>query len=476
MLFNSFEFLIFFPVVTALYFLFPYKFRWPLLLIASCIFYMLFVPIYILILLVTILIDYVAAIYIEKTEGHKRKFYLVISIISTCVVLFIFKYFNFFNDNIRLLAEVAHWNYSVQSLKILLPIGLSFHTFQSLSYVIEVYRGNQKAEKHFGIYALYVMFYPQLVAGPIERPQNMLHQFYEKHNFNYDDVTYGLKRMLWGYFKKVVIADRLAIYVNAVYNNSSHHNGTTLFVATLFFALQIYCDFSGYSDIAIGSARVMGFKLMTNFNRPFFSKNISELWRRWHISLSTWFNDYLFTPIVVALRSWGKLAVVFAVLVTFAVSGLWHGAGWPYVVYGLLHGIAVAYEFLTKKIRKKIFKNLPELVVKVTSTFLTFTFICFTYIFFRAATFTQATSIVHKILFDHGKLFIAENNWLMIYASVFLSILFISDFIEEYGSLKSLAFYNNKNLFIRHLSYCSLVIIILLFGVFDKNQFIYFQF
>jgi D-alanyl-lipoteichoic acid acyltransferase DltB (MBOAT superfamily) len=437
---------------------------------------MFFVPVYILILLITILIDYVAAIYIEQTEGRAKKTYLVISIISTCIVLFIFKYFNFFNDNVRLVAQVAHWNYSVQALKILLPIGLSFHTFQSLSYVIEVYRGNQKAEKHFGIYALYVMFYPQLVAGPIERPQNMLHQFHEKHNFDYDNVSYGLKKMLWGYFKKVVIADRLAIYVNAIYNNQSHHNGTSLAVAAIFFTFQVYCDFSGYSDIAIGSARVMGFKLMTNFNRPFFSKSISEFWRRWHISLSTWFNDYLFTPLVVALRESGKFAVVFALLITFFISGLWHGAGWTFIVYGLLHGLAIVYEFLTRKWRKKLFKKSPTVLTEIISIISTFTFASFAFIFFRANTFADALSIINKILFDRGKLFIAEHNWLMVYAGSSVMLLLVVEFIEEYALFGKFSLYNNKNLAIRHLTYCSLVIIILLIGVFDKNQFIYFQF
>jgi alginate O-acetyltransferase complex protein AlgI len=320
------------------------------------------------------------------------------------------------------------------------------------------------------------MFYPQLVAGPIERPQNMLHQFYEKHDFDYSNVTYGLKKMLWGYFKKVVIADRLAIYVNAVYNNSNHHNGTSLMVATLFFAFQVYCDFSGYSDIAIGSARVMGFKLMTNFNRPFFSKSVTEFWRRWHISLSTWFNDYLFTPLVFMLRAWGKVAVVAAIVVTFFISGLWHGAGWTFICYGVVNGVAVVYEFLTKKFRKKLFFNVPEIISKTVSTILTFIFACFAYIFFRANTFADALNIIYKILFDHGRLFVAEHNWLMVYSVIFIAVLLVVEVVEEYGLLKKFSLYNNSHILIRNLTYCSLVIVILLLGVFDKNQFIYFQF
>src|ERR1035437_5555581 len=277
MLFNSIPFLIFFPVVTLLYFLLPHKFRWFLLLAASCFFYMFFKPEYILILAFTIVIDYFAGILLEnEPDKRKRKKYLVMSIIANIGVLAFFKYYNFLNSNITGMALLFGAKNPIPYLSWLLPIGLSFHTFQAMSYTIEVYRGNQKAERHFGIYALYVMFYPQLVAGPIERPQNLLHQFREKYYYDYDRVLEGLKLMLWGLFKKIAIADRLAIYVNAVYNNPGQHNGKSFALATFFFAFQIYCDFSGYSDIAIGIAKVMGFKLMTNFNRPYFAVNISE--------------------------------------------------------------------------------------------------------------------------------------------------------------------------------------------------------
>src|SRR4051812_23311866 len=270
MLFNSFDFLFFLTVVWTVNFFLPHRWRWAWLLGASCYFYMQFIPIYILILLVTIVIDYYAGIWIEETDDRiKKKRYLSLSILSVCAVLFVFKYFNFFNSNAAALAKMIGWNYPIGALRLILPIGLSFHTFQSLSYVIEVYRGHQKAERHFGIYALYVMFYPQLVAGPIERPQNLLHQFREVKRFDFGNLSSGLQLMAWGFFKKVVIADRLAVYVNAVYGDARHYSGLTLVLATLGFAYQIYCDFSGYSDIAIGAARVMGFKLMRNFNSPY---------------------------------------------------------------------------------------------------------------------------------------------------------------------------------------------------------------
>jgi D-alanyl-lipoteichoic acid acyltransferase DltB (MBOAT superfamily) len=260
---------------------------------------MYFVPIYIVILMGTIVIDYIAGIFIEKNEGKKRKAFLILSLIANIGVLAVFKYYNFFTENVNYIFSLNNFSVKLPYLSILLPIGLSFHTFQAMSYTIEVYRGNQKAEYNFGIYALYVMFYPQLVAGPIERPQNVLHQFYEKHHFDYNNAVTGLRLMLWGMFKKVVIADRLSQTTDAVFNNPGEYSATSIFIATIFFSFQIYCDFSGYSDIAIGSARVMGYRLMLNFNRPYNAKTITEFWRRWHISLSTWFKDYLYIPWVV---------------------------------------------------------------------------------------------------------------------------------------------------------------------------------
>jgi alginate O-acetyltransferase complex protein AlgI len=338
MLFNSLSFLIFFLIVSSLYFSLPHRFRWILLLGASCFFYMCFVPIYIVILAATITVDYVAGILIERTPAPARKkAYLVMSIVSVCAILFVFKYFNFFNNNLAALARVLHWNYPIKTLRVILPIGLSFHTFQSLSYVFEVYRGRQRAEKHFGLYSLYVMYFPQLVAGPIERPQNLLHQFKEVKHFDWQRLWNGASLSLWGLFKKVVVADSLAIYTDTIYNNSRQHTGTSLLVATYFFAIQIYCDFSGYSDIARGISRIYGIELMKNFETPYFAKSISEFWSRWHISLSTWFRDYVYIPLGgnrVSL-AWN----MFNIGVVFLISGLWHGANWTFVIWGALHGM-----------------------------------------------------------------------------------------------------------------------------------------
>ena len=321
MLFNSLEFAIYFPIVVALYFLSPQRWRVLWLLIASCAFYMAFIPVYILILFVTILIDYIAGIYIEENTGRKRVVLLWVSIASTCVVLGVFKYLGFFANSFVTVAGWTGWHLPPVVTGVILPIGLSFHTFQSLSYVVEVYLGRQKAERDFIVYATYVMFFPQLVAGPIERPQHMLHQFRERHEFTYSNVTSGLQRMAWGFFKKLVVADRLALYVNDVYGAPASYNGLQLTLATVFFAYQIYCDFSGYSDIAIGTAQIMGFRLMENFQTPYNSHSVSEFWRRWHISLSTWFKDYLYLPLGGSRVAPGRH--IANLLITFGISGLW---------------------------------------------------------------------------------------------------------------------------------------------------------
>jgi alginate O-acetyltransferase complex protein AlgI len=483
-LFNSIEFIFFFPIVTSIYFLLPHKFRWFMLLISSCIFYMAFIPSYILILFVTIIVDYLAAILIENSEGSKKKFYLIISIVSTCLILFIFKYFNFFSSSLEFIVNLTGIEYKSKLLDLILPIGLSFHTFQSLSYVIEVYRGKQKAEKHFGIYSLYVMFYPQLVAGPIERPQNLLHQFREFHKFDYDRVTDGLKLMLFGMFKKVVIADRLSVFVNQVYSSPTSFEGPALVMATIFFAFQIYYDFSGYSDIAIGSAKVMGFDLMKNFDRPYFSKSISEFWTRWHISLSTWFKDYLYISLggnrVSAFR-WQ-----FNLFFTFLISGLWHGANWTYVIWGMLNGFYLVFSIWTFDIRNKIEKKLYLSNNKIYKIIITFSLICFSWIFFRAKNVSDAIYIV-------SHLFTGFDN--------LISISYIRKTISEQGNIKTLEFIiacmlligmeiihliqrkykirdliSKNNIFMRWSIYYLLILSIIFLGVFNKNDFIYFQF
>lgn len=441
----------------------PHSLRWIHLLFFSCVFYCFFIPAYLLILAGTILIDYAAARLMEHSSEKVRKIWLIASIVSTCLVLIVFKYYNFFTESFASVAHILGLKYSIGTLSIILPIGLSFHTFQSLSYVIEVYKGNQKAEKHLGVYALYVMFYPQLVAGPIERPQNMLHQFYERHHFSYQNLVIGLKLMLWGFFKKVVIADRLSVYVDSVYSNQEYHNGTTLIVATVFFTFQIYCDFSGYSDIAIGSARIMGFKLMTNFNRPYFAKSISEFWKRWHISLSTWFRDYVYVPLGGSRVSipW----VSFNLLITFCISGLWHGANWTFVIWGALNGVYL----VIAKIWRSYHRPLKGHILT------TFILVVLSWVFFRSDSTTEALSILKKMTFDHGRLFWGDSRT-FIYGTFFLIILLIVEAFEEYKLMNSFSLFNHQSWFVRRSSYLIVILLILMFGVFDNNQFIYFQF
>jgi D-alanyl-lipoteichoic acid acyltransferase DltB (MBOAT superfamily) len=334
-------------VVALYFFVVPLKWRWLLLLTASCYFYMAFIPEYILILALTIVVDYYAGIKIEESRGRAKKIYLWSSIVVTCLILFFFKYLEFVwqtGNDIREFFGVAVTADERAKFGFFLPIGLSFHTFQSLSYVIEVYWGKQKAERHFGIYSLYVLFFPQLVAGPIERPQNLLGQFRVKQNFVVSRVSSGLRLMLWGMFQKTVVADRLAMPVDFVYDSIHRAPPDAIFLASVFFAFQIYADFQGYTNIARGAARVLGFELMKNFNRPYASASVTEFWRRWHISLSTWFRDYVYVPLGGSQS--GGPRNFFNLMLTFTISGLWHGANWTYVIWGAINGLFVALERL----------------------------------------------------------------------------------------------------------------------------------
>lgn len=437
---------------------------------------MAFIPVYILILGFTIVIDYFAGIWIERTDGKYKKYFLIASLIANIGVLAVFKYYNFLNDNLSDLLNSIGYTNKIPRLGLILPIGLSFHTFQAMAYTIEVYRGHQKAEHKFGIYALYVMFYPQLVAGPIERPQNLIHQFYEKHTFEYQRVVEGLKLILWGFFMKLVIADRLAIYVNAVYNNSAQHSGLSLLVATIFFAFQIYCDFAGYSNIAIGAAKVMGFKLMTNFDRPYLSQSISEFWKRWHISLSSWFRDYLYISLGgnrVSIPRW-----YFNLLFVFIISGFWHGANWTFIIWGALNGFYLVFAIVSENLRKKIdhafFIDQVPWLDRFIKIFTTFILVCLAWIFFRADSLHGAIDILGKILAFKGPLFIGTSSFL-VYSVAGILFLLMAELKTEYLNDKFL-FFHHPNSLVRKFSYTSIIILILMFGVFDGGQFIYFQF
>ncbi|MDQ3803423.1 MAG: MBOAT family protein [Acidobacteriota bacterium] len=483
MLFNSIEFLVFFPVVTALYFLLPHRLRWAHLLVASCVFYMGFIPAYILILGFTIVVDYFAGILIEGAWGRRRKAYLLMSIVANVGVLAVFKYYNFLNRAAADLAGLLGVGYAVPFLALALPIGLSFHTFQAMSYTIEVYRSRQRAERHFGIYSLYVMFYPQLVAGPIERPQNLLRQFYERHEFEYERVTNGLKLMLWGMFKKVVIADRLAVYVDAVYNAPQEWGGQTLAVATVFFAFQIYCDFSGYSDIAIGAAQVMGFRLMTNFNRPYHAQSVSEFWKRWHISLSTWFRDYLYLPLGgsrVPKRRW-----YFNLFFTFLVSGIWHGANWTFVAWGALNGSYLLCSIWTRGLRARLVKfvglDARPALHRAFKIVFTFGLTCYAWIFFRANSIADAVYINRAIasaaldpLRGAGAVLAPMPRSETALALFFIAFMELMHLVQRKRGMRAML--AERPAWFRWAVYYALTAAILLAGQFGGRQFIYFQF
>lgn len=475
MLFNSLHFVFFFILTTTIYFLLPHRWRWAFLLFISCYFYAVFVPVYILILAFTIVVDYWAGRLIED-HPQRRKPLLLASLIVNIGFLAFFKYYNFLNDNLTALLGFWGAGNPIPNLRIILPIGLSFHTFQAMSYTIEVYRGHQKAERHFGIYALYVMFYPQLVAGPIERPQNVLYQFYRKVNFNYDRVVAGLRMMLWGLFKKVVIADRLSIYVDAVYNNATHHSGLTCIVATIFFAFQIYCDFSGYSGIALGAAKVLGIDLMENFRRPYLATSIKDFWSRWHISLSTWFRDYLYIPL-------GGSRVrlprhILNLLIVFMVSGLWHGASWTFVIWGALHGVYQTAELLLNRFvfkKKKQGMLAPRRGGNLLRYLVTFTLVCFAWIFFRADSISTAFTIVENIVtLKPGSFFVGFAAG-FVYSVLLIIFLILAEINQEFLAEKWSLLWSPKPA-LRIIGYAGLLLLMLLIGVFNGGQFIYFQF
>ncbi len=474
MLFNSIGFLIFFPLVTAGYFVLPHGARWAWLLLASCTFYMAFVPAYILILMVMIAVDYAAGIGIERSTGAARKTWLVGSLVANIGFLSIFKYGNFLIDNLNLAMGLTGANYQAPHLGIVLPIGLSFHTFQSMSYTIEVYRGHQKAERNLGIFALYVMFYPQLVAGPIERPQNLLHQFYERHRPDYQRIRSGLLLMLWGFFQKMVVADRAAGFVNTVFDHPQNFTGVPLLLGMYLFSIQIFCDFAGYSNIAIGAARVMGFDLMRNFRSPYFASSIPEFWRRWHISLSTWFRDYVFFSLGGSRVS--RLRWIFNIFVVFLLSGLWHGAAWTFVLWGALHAI---FYVASKQAPDPTPVIRPPLVARLRTmlnVFVTFNLVSFAWVFFRARSFSDAVYVLsHAFVGLQAKA--SYGVGLGKFQAVLLAAAVIAmesvHFLEGRGLVRK--FYASPT-WMRWTVYYGLAMVILIFGKFSGEQFIYFQF
>ncbi len=486
MLFNSLEFLIFYPLVAIAYFHVQKRDRWMVLLGASYYFYMRWQMIYILLIIGSTLLDFNVAIAIEKANTLiRRKRLLFLSLGGNLGLLFFFKYYNFFADSINAATGLVGALPQLPPNSLLLPVGISFYTFQTLSYTIEVYLRRQKAETNIGTFAIYVAFFPQLVAGPIERPQRLLKQICRDVKFDYDRAVSGLQVMLWGFFKKMVIADNLGLIVDRVYGAPGEFQGPAYVLATVLFAFQIFCDFSGYSDIAVGSARVMGIDLMKNFDRPYFAKSIPEFWRRWHISLSTWFRDYVYIPLggshVSGVRKYGNLFAV------FAVSGLWHGANWTFVVWGVLHfafyTIGMATEEPRRMLRVALGLDKLPLVREPLQVAATFCLVCFSWIFFRANSMTDAWIVVSGLASGwfapsmlaslRDDLLLGEPFALLI---GILALLAMETFHFAERAGDNFARLSRQPRWARWAAYYATVAVILTLGVFDSRQFIYFQF
>ncbi len=480
MLFNSFAFAIFLPIVFILYWLLPHKTRWVLMLVASYYFYMSWNAKYVFLILFTTIISYVAARLLENAKSRNKKKRILAGTAVACLgVLFFFKYFNFVSESVTAVFNIFAIQMHPILLNLLLPVGISFYTFQTLSYVIDVYKGDVEAEHHFGYYAAFISFFPQLVAGPIERTSNLLPQIKAEQHFNYDQATYGLKLMAWGYFKKMCIADTLSQFVSKVYDMPQCFSGFALVLATVFFTLQIYCDFSGYSDIAIGTAKLLGINLMTNFKSPYFSQSIKEFWSRWHISLYTWLRDYVYIPL--GGGRVGKIRHTFNLIITFLVSGLWHGANWTFVIWGGIHGIGqVAENAIVPKNKLKSSKG----IVWVLRVLLVFVFASFAWIFFVSNSLGDAVYVISHMFegiaspvayLKNGFVGIGMNKAVLLKIFINVLVLAVFDFISLTCDIIEMI--NQKSIIVRWIIYIGFVYLILTnLPVSNVTTFIYFQF
>lgn len=472
MLFNSWQFAVFLPIVFALYWSLPHRFRWFLILIASYYFYMSWNVKYVVLILFTTIVSYWAAILIERFRQY-GKMIMITAVIMCLGVLFIFKYFNFISQSVSDFLNMFAVHLHPMTLKLMLPVGISFYTFQTLSYVIDVYRGTTKAERHLGIYAAFISFFPQLVAGPIERTNNLLPQIKAHHEFSYEQGTYGLKLIAWGLFKKLCVADVLAVYADKVFADVYQYKGFSLVLAVFFFSIQIYCDFSGYSDIARGSAKLFGIELMENFRSPYFSSSIREFWSRWHISLSTWFRDYVYIPL--GGSRVGKFRHYMNLMITFIVSGLWHGANWTFVAWGAVHGLAQILEDVFGTGRK----------CSAWRVMAVFAFTCAAWVFFRAQNIGEAGYIFAHIFTGISEPVTYLKNgihdmdiWGIASLMKKLArplVLFIWDYVcLKHDVIASVT--SCKNRILRYSLYFILLHALLLFRVSVNTEFIYFQF
>lgn len=474
MLFNSFTFLLFFPIAALFYYVLPHKLRGTYLLLVSYGFYMNWNPTYALLLAGITLVSYFSALgmsrlsRLENKESQSKKV-LVASIVLCLLPLIVFKYFNFINGSVFALLQAFGMRIPMPDFKWLLPVGISFFTFKVISYLVDVYKGRIEPERNLGIYALYVSFFVDLAAGPIDRAEKLIPQLKTKHNFVPEQVVKGLRLMLWGYFMKVVVADRLTLYVDPVFNHLDSHSGISVLLAAVFFSIQIYCDFGGYSFIAIGCGKVMGFDLMTNFERPYMATSVTDFWRRWHISLSTWFRDYVYIPL--GGNRCSKLRNRINLLVTFTVSGLWHGANWTFVIWGFLNGVFQVFGKMWKKSgsKQKVYKGSE----RAWNIFITFVLMTVAWTFFRANNVEDAIQALGMMCVPTGSLYIPQTS-LLVYILMGMAVLLVCDVLQEMHGRHPLL--ENKSVVVRFASYLLLIVLILTVGVFDGGQFIYFQF
>jgi alginate O-acetyltransferase complex protein AlgI len=477
MLFNSAEYILFLTAVIIGYFLVPQRARVWLLLAASYVFYMRWRWVYGFLLFGVTLVNYLAGIAIATTSRARYRAFALAGAVSVSIgLLGVFKYLNFVNGSIRTLVGMWGYRYGIGELDILLPVGISFFTFQAVGYTIDVYRGSCPAEKHLGRFCLYVAFFPQLVAGPIERAGNLLSQLTRRNHFDLDRFTSGAKLIVWGLFKKIVIADNLAVYVNRVYESPSGYSGATLLLATYFFAFQIYCDFSGYSDIAIGSARILGYDLMQNFRLPYLATSIRDFWKRWHISLSSWFTDYLYIPLGgnrVSVPRWA-----FNITVVFLASGLWHGANWTFVAWGALHGLYYLIEALWQRFIKPQGARsiLPAAVAGPVKIVVTFHLVLLAWVFFRAATISDAVLILSRIATDlGGRLYLGPSQLATFVSALLILVLLGVQILQSRQVVVLHAGQPRLPRVLRWGGYLAMLHVLALLGR-GANEFIYFQF
>ena len=475
MLFTSLIYFVFLGGAVFFYYFLPPRLRNYFLIAISAFFYICVKVEYLFIILIVISVNFSIGLKLDKVKIIKKKRLLLhTSLFINIGILFFFKYWNFTIDNIFNLLGWFNLKIELPLLDILLPLGLSYYIFQTIGYILDVYRNTIKAEKNFLNFTLFLLFFPKLLVGPIERANRFIPQISKFIYYRQDNIIEGGKRIAWGLFKKLVVADRIAIFQSAVFSHAANQSGATLFYASILYTFQVYADFSGYTDIAIGSARLFGIDLMENFRRPFLAKNISDFWRRWHISLSSWVNDYIFNPIALKYRSWGNWSIVYALLISFTVIGIWHGAAWNYVFFGVLQAMALIYEANTKRFRKKMSKKIVPAFYNGVSIILTFLFITFSLIIFRSPDLNHAFDIVKGIFTQHGSFFYDKPSTL-IFIIIGCGVMLLYDLQEEYKFFR-FSFFSNKNWLVQQISYACLLIYILIAGVFDGGQFIYFSF